>query len=451
MKTKLFLAFFAVILIALISNLIYRDLIIKDFEDYASSSKEDKLYWILASVEGGYSEAGWDIQSLHDSVHWAMMLGFDTEVLDTGGNKLIDSRAVLDSLSPSMKRRMERIIDINSAAGEFESYPLYQGGREIGAIGVRQMRRMGSIDNKEAIFKKRGEEFLLISFIIAGGGALLLSVLFTLFLSMPLKKMRKAVDAMAGGNFSVRLPVGSGDEIGRLSESFNFMAEALEREEALRKHLTSNITHELRTPLTIMKANVEAMIDGVVSDQEEGLGNIRVEVENLIRLIEGIEDITRAEASFFTGKDYTRINLPEFLSGIVSRMAPLAAEKGLDIKLVTKKTVNALADRYKLETIIRNLLSNAIKYTGTGGIGIDYGIRKQMLFIRITDSGPGIPEDRTALVFKKFYRGDDSNGTGIGLAIVKELAEVMGGRIDLKSAPGEGSVFTIWLPVKTWI
>ena len=99
----------------------------------------------------------------------------------------------------------------------------------------------------------------------------------------------------------------SHDEIGGLAQSFNFMAEALEREEALRKHLTSNIAHELRTPLSIMKANVEAMLDGVIDDHEQGIKNIRTEVEKLILLVQGIEDITKAEASFFTKKDYVEL------------------------------------------------------------------------------------------------------------------------------------------------
>jgi two-component system sensor histidine kinase BaeS len=132
------------------------------------------------------------------------------------------------------------------------------------------------------MFRQRGRAFLIISFAIAGGGALLLSVFFTLFLSRPLKRMKEAVVTMANRDFSVRLPVTSHDEIGSLSESFNFMAEALEREEALRKHLTSNIAHELRTPLSIMKANVEAML-GSYQRQCHGIRN-RDGVENLSAL-----------------------------------------------------------------------------------------------------------------------------------------------------------------------
>jgi signal transduction histidine kinase len=108
----------------------------------------------------------------------------------------------------------------------------------------------------------------------------------------------------------------------------------------------------------------------------------------------------------------------------------------------------SLTDPGKFETIILNILTNAIKNTETGGVWIDYGIDKQMFFIEIRDSGIGISEDNIQHVFKRFYRGDDSKGIGLGLAIVRELVDIMAGHIDLKSSAGEGSTFKIWLPLK---
>ncbi len=446
MRTKLFLAFLAVIIVALISNFIYENFVTEDFENYVDGAKEDKLYWILASVEGSYAAEGWDRQSLHDTVHWAMMLGFDLKITDSEEREIINSRAVEEHLTPSMKRRMEGIIDRSSAQGEFESYPLYQEGKEIGAMLVRQMKRKGSIDEKENIFKERGREFLIISFLIAGGGAVLLSVFFALFLSNPLNKMKRAVESMAKGDFSVRVPAGSKDEIGRLSESFNFMAEALEREEALRKHLTSNIAHELRTPLAVMKANVEGMIDGVVTDTREGIEHIAIEVDKLIRLVEGIEDITKAEASFFSRKNYSEAELSGLLSSFSATLMPLASEKGLSIDYAAGRPLHVFTDIYKLETIVQNILSNAIKNTEKGSISIQYGEEKNLFYIEIKDTGIGIPDDKKQLIFKRFYRGEGSQGIGLGLAIVKELVDVMGGSIEVKSSPGDGSAFRVWLP-----
>ena len=447
MKTKLFFAFIAVILSALISNLLFDKFIVKDFEDYVSGTKEDKLYWILATVEGSYSREKWDYRELHQAMHWSVMLGFDIKVEDTSGKEISSSRAVIAKLSPAMKRRMGGIVDLNSGEENYESYPLYLEGREIGMLFARELRRTGSVREKEAMFKKRGKEFLIISFAIAGGGSLILAVLFSLFLSRPLEKMKTAVESLAMGDFSARVSASSKkDELGRLAESFNFMAEALQREEALRKHLTSNIAHELRTPLTVMKANVEAMIDGVVANREEGLENIGMEVEKLVRLVEGIEDFTKAQASFFHGREIAELDLRVFISGIVTKLIPLATEKGLTMELVATGNPVVRSDPEKLERIIQNILTNAVKNTGSGGIWIDYGTEKHMFFVEIGDSGAGIPEERRDMVFQRFYRGDDSKGIGLGLAIVKELIDVMGGRIELKSKVGQGSVFKFWLP-----
>jgi two-component system sensor histidine kinase BaeS len=448
MRTKLFFAFLVVIAIALVSNLIFERFISEDFEDYVNGAKEDKLYWVLATFEGSYSNGKWDEAALHEAVRWATMLGFDVRITDNEGREVITSKGVMTMLSPSMRRRMEGIVDLNSAKGNYEHYPLYVEGREIGTMYARMLGRVGSVNEKEAIFRKRGKEFLITSFAVAGVGALFMAVIFSLFLARPLNRMKKALESFAKGDFSVRVVAGSeNDELGKLGESFNFMAEALEREEALRKHLTSNIAHELRTPLAIMKANVEAMIDGVVGNREQGLENIRMEVEKLISLVEGIEDMTKAEASFFSGRNYIEINLRKFLSDIAAKLMPLAAEKGLDLKIASDRPVRPFTDPDKLEKIVQNVLTNAIKNTGSGGITIEYGMDRDMFFVEVSDTGAGIPEDKMDMVFRRFYRGEDSKGIGLGLAIVKELVEVMGGRIDLKSRVGEGTVFRIWLPM----
>jgi two-component system sensor histidine kinase BaeS len=448
MRTKLFLAFLVVIVIALVSNLIFENFMARDFEDYVSGAKEDKLYWVLASVEGCYSDGEWDLIALHEAVHWATMLGFDVRVFDAGGLELISSGSLLPKLSPAMRRRLQGIVDFKSAKGAYEQYPLYVEGAEIGTMYARRLSRIGSVDEKEAMFKKRGREFLIMSFAVAGGGAVFIAVIFSLFLSRPLKRMKKAVEAFAAGDFSVRVDAGSKrDELGGLAGSFNFMAEALEREEALRKHLTSNIAHELRTPLAIMKANVEAMIDGVVENRDVGLENLRIETERLIGLVEGIEDITKAEASFFSGRELVDIDLYKFLTGMAAKLALLASEKGLEMKVLKEKSLHVMSDPEKLERILQNILTNAIRNTENGGISLEYGTGGEMFFVEVSDTGAGIPENRIDTVFKRFYRGEGSAGIGLGLAIVKELVEAMGGRVDLKSKVGEGSSFRVWLPL----
>jgi two-component system sensor histidine kinase BaeS len=485
MRTKLFAAFLSVIFLALISNLIFQWLIMRDFDDYVRGVREDHLYWVLASVEGSYQKDRWDMNLLNEAIHWAMMLGFEVMIKDARGQEVSDSHRVMEDLPESMRHRMASIIHLHSSGDRYEAFPLFIRGEEIGTMYVRPISIEGSVRIKEMVFKKRGRHFLMISFLIAGLSAIVMAIFLSLNLTRPLRRLKAAAEEIAEGNFKVRAEESLGkrrlagifekDEVERLSESFNYMARTLEKEDLLRQRLTSNIAHELRTPLTIMKANIEAILDGVVTDVTSGLKNIRSEIERLQRLIEGIEDLARAEASFIKKGEVTSINLRELLLNIISSMSPLFKEKGLTIKMVEERDLYVVTDTEKIESIIRNILSNSLKYTEEGGVKIDYGYKEgrkgerkdRNFFIEITDTGIGISEEDRERVFRRFQRLNEDihkdknmrycslntsihsplqEGLGLGLAIVKELVEVMGGKIILKSQIGEGTTFRIELP-----
>jgi two-component system sensor histidine kinase BaeS len=450
MRTKLFFAFLVVIVIALISNLIFERLIMNDFDEYIKGTREDHLYWVLGSIEGSYQDGAWNMNSLSEAVHWSMMLGFDIRVEDREDREIINSRMVAEALPPAMKRRMESIVHSHSAEGEYEKYPLYIEGTELGTLYARPLKKEGPVKVKWAIFKERGRNFLIISFLFAGVSAVALAVFLSLYLSLPLRRLKLAAEGVAKGDFSIRVKAVSKDEIGRLSESFNYMAEALEKEELLRKRLTSNIAHELRTPLAVMKAQTEAMIDGVMENRGEGLENIRNEIEKLTMLVEGIEDLTKAEASFFSRGGYRRIDLREFLKGIESSMEPIFQEKGLRFSVADKGEADVVADLDKLERILKNVISNSLKYTEKGGVSVDYGRNDEEFFVEVLDTGIGIPEDEVSKIFKRFYRGRGASGkgVGIGLALVKELVDVMGGRVEVRSKMAAGTAIRVWLPDK---
>ncbi len=463
MRAKLFLAFLAVILISLVSSLLFGRLIMRDFEEYERGTREDHLYWVLATIEGSFQDKKWNMTSLADSIHWGMMLGFDVKVEDNEGREVLNSQDVMASLPLAMKRRIESIVRMHPEKSKFEEYPLYSEGEEIATLHIRPLMRNGRSKVKEDIFMKRGRYFLIVSFVISGAGAVAMALFFSLSLSRPIKRLKEAADRVARGDFSVRLHLGPethrrknrfqgflhADELSSLSERFNYMAETLEREETLRKRLTSNIAHELRTPVAVMKAQAEAMIDGVIEDKAQGLATISSEIENLARLIEGIEDLTKAEASFFSESEYGMLNLKEFLQGIVYAMEPIFHEKGLGLTLVEEDSIDAVTDAGKLERIIKNILSNSHKYTERGGVLITYGREGGEFFIEIKDTGRGIPEEEVTRIFTRFYRvhNESGSGAGIGLAIVKELVAIMRGRIDVRSKAAEGTTFRLWFPL----
>ncbi|MBI4849061.1 MAG: HAMP domain-containing histidine kinase [Nitrospirae bacterium] len=446
MRTKLFIAFIFLILFALLSNIVFERLIMRDFDEFMEGTKEDQIYWILASVEGSYKSSAWDHQSLHESLHWGLMLGFESIVEDAAGNNILTSTDVVFNMDSYMLGRMKEFLKLPAGKGDFSWYPLYVEGKEIGKLHLRPLERLGEIPLKEEIFRKRGREFLIISFLIAGGGALLLSVLFTMFLSKPVRRLTIAAEKIAKGEFSIqKLKVHRKykDEIDKLTETFTYMAEALKKEDLLRKHLTSNITHELRTPLTIIKGNLEAVEDGVMSDPNEVLRTMKSEIQRMISLVEGIEDITRAEASFFKRGDMEEINLSDFVGSVAGGMKKLIEDKGLSLK-TSGPSVIVRTYPDKLHIILKNLLTNAFKYTGSGGITIKWDRQNaEGFYISVEDTGKGVGPENITRIFERFYKGDDSGGQGLGLAIVKELTEVIGGKVEVQSAPGKGSRFTV--------
>ncbi len=451
MRTKLFLSFLLIILIALLSNFVFERLIINDFNEYVSGSKEDRIYWVMASVEGSYRGGSWDETLLRDSMHWAIMLGFESYLTDMKGKEVISTTDVLSHLSPTMLRRMASLFELPTGYGEFTWYPLFVEGKEIGKIYFRPLKRRGYLPLKEEIFRKRGRQFLLISFAIAGGGALFLSIAFSFFLSRPLRQLTAIAEAVAEGDFSRRTNLkesrlirifGRKDEIERLSETFNYMVSALEKEDRLRKHLTTNIAHELRTPLTVVKGNLEAIEDGIITDINQALTGIKKEIDRIIELVQGIEDVTQAEASFFKKGKKQDINLKEFLKDIVSTYQHPVTEKGIQLSLKgPSMVVRTYPD--KLQIIIKNLVSNAYRYTDRGSIEVSWGKTERGFYIKVQDTGRGMDEKELSRIFDRFYKGEGSPGRGIGLSIVKELVDVLDGVIDVQSSPGKGTAFRV--------
>jgi signal transduction histidine kinase len=276
-----------------------------------------------------------------------------------------------------------------------------------------------------------------------------MSILFTIFLSNPLRHLNVSARKIAGGDFSVQEPLPHKrlpDEIDELTENFNFMADALRREDALRKHLTSNIAHELRTPLTIIKGNLEAIEDGVMSDTGKVMENVTSEIQRITSLVEGIEDVTRAEASFFKKGSTEHVDLKEFIGSIIEGMREMIQEKGLYVKTEGPSiSVETYPD--KLHIILKNLLSNSYKFTKRGGITVSWDAVNDDgtsgFLLSVKDTGAGMNKDEASKVFNRFYKSAASGGKGLGLAIVKELVEVMDGTIAVESKPGHGTRFEI--------
>ena len=288
---KFLILLFAVSVVALSAAFILRELMIRDFREYLEGEREDRVYWITADIERTYEKyRGWKQEVLSEDAVWALMLGFDMRILDTSGAVVMDTEKALASLSPLVKSRVLAVYELTSEARKEPHipYPLFLAGKEIGRLEVRFLK-----PKKESIFVKRSNKFLLLSLLVLGGLALALSVIVSRRLTQPLKRLSSTAASISEGDLKARVVVFSRDEIGRLSETFNRMAQALETQESLRKKLIANVAHELRTPLGAMRGELEGMMDGLIPADKQQIQSLHEETGRLRNILDGMEELVR--------------------------------------------------------------------------------------------------------------------------------------------------------------
>lgn len=447
MRTKIFLAFILIILTILFSNFLFESLIIDDFDNYHSSIKDDQIFWIITSIKSSYHNEQWDFDGLSESMHWAMMLGFNAKMLDKNGLQIISSNDIMDSLSPAMKTQMKDLFHISlSQDKNMKTYPVFVNPNKVGTLLIEPFPQK-HIKERELAFKEKTRNFLIISILIATTGAIIMLIILLKYLANPIINLKLASENIAKGDFKTRVDYTSSDEIGVLSKTFNQMAETLQKEEKLRKHLMSNIAHELRTPLTIIKSQIETFSEGIITDTKKTIKNIQEETERLISLVKGIEDITFAEASFFEKNNLSKVNIKDLFANLSDEFSILFKEKGLSINLLNTEDIIVSVDIEKFKKIIRNLFSNSLKFTNKGGVSISYWIENNKLFIEISDTGKGIAHDELPFIFNRFHKSDKSlGGLGLGLSIVKELINAIKGSIEITSKINQGTTVKLYLP-----
>jgi signal transduction histidine kinase len=267
----------------------------------------------------------------------------------------------------------------------------------------------------------------------------------------PLAKVMAAADAVAEGDFSVRVPERGSGEFGRLSRSFNRMVSELEQADLQRRNLTADVAHELRTPLHIMQGNLEGIADGVYEADEEQIERLLGETRQLARLVEDLRTLSMAEAGQLPMK-WEMVDLQELLADVATSFSGQAESAGVDLSYaVTGSTgeTKIQGDAGRLDQVLSNLVANALDHTPPGGkIRIQAACQGDRITIDVSDMGSGIPAEDLPNIFDRFWRGESrrQGGSGLGLAIAKHLVQAHGGEISVESQLGQGTTFTINLP-----
>lgn len=230
----------------------------------------------------------------------------------------------------------------------------------------------------------------------------------------------------------------------------------IRRHERVQEEFLSNVSHELRTPLTAIRTTAEALMSGAKNDTvllDRFLATILREVDRLSNLVGDLTEIVRI-SSGMTMTEKSDCDAADIVSQAVEVVRPLAKQKNIEISIDLPEQLVVYCDGTQMVHAVRNLVDNAVKYTPEGGkVSVSAGINGDKFYVRVCDTGIGIPQGEVRRIFERFYRVDKARsrqygGTGLGLSIVKEIVESHGGEVTVETELGKGSTFTIFLPLR---
>lgn len=323
-------------------------------------------------------------------------------------------------------------------------------GRTVGQLGVEPSQRPS--DAMAFAFLEQLRSSLWLIVLVAVALSALAAVLLARHFRLPILQLADGAGALAGGRFDVRLPGTRSDELGELARHFNALAGQLESAESARRQWVADTSHELRTPLAVLRAQLEALQDGVRSATPETLEAMLRQVLALNKLIDELYALARADVGALDCQAVP-LDLWALASSHAQGFAARLQAAGLALELGAAPAVPVvLADPDRLRQVLDNLVENSLRYTAPGGRirlhAQDDGKRLQLI---IDDSAPGVPDEALARLAERFFRVDASRsrahgGAGLGLALCRRILEAQGGSLAFAHSPLGGLRVILSLP-----
>ena len=325
------------------------------------------------------------------------------------------------------------------------SAPMRSGTRTVGMLQV-STRSGGPFAHNEHTLARSLDRNHIVASVVSLFAALFATLVLSLALTRPLTRIGEAARRIRDGDLDTRLVPRGSSEMRQIATTLTSLADTLSEEEQLRRQTVGDLAHELRTPVACLLSYIEAAQDGVL-DLDDNLNGMHTETLRLARLLNDLSQLADAEQPrlFLTLQP---VNLADIAQAQSSLFAERFAEAGIEVTTSCEAApVNGDTDR--LAQVVANLLSNALAYTNTGGrVAITTRVVRDESVLEMRDTGIGIPAELLPHIFTRFWRGDRSRsrttgGAGIGLAIVAAIVRHHGGRIDVSSSEGEGTIFTV--------
>lgn len=377
------------------------------------------------------------------------------EIIDAGGRVLMDSIGI-------MPPEDEKMADVEEAMkngrGSWTGRVSYDNEGVMAVSGILKsqdktigaLRFITSLREVNRDVDRVSQVFIVIGLIVAAA-SVLISLLLAETIVGPLKEVTGVAGKMAAGDFQIQSKKRYNDEIGKLSDTLNYMADEIVNRDRLKNEFISSVSHELRTPLTSIKGWAVTLSEGNPDDREllfDGLGIIEKESDRLTAMVEELLDFSK----FISGKVTIRkewVNPTDIINQIVKQLSPRADREGVNFDMVVETGLPQInTDENRLKQVFINILDNAFRFTGAGGrVAFCAVYRDNAAVFTIKDTGCGIPPDELPNVKEKFFKGRNSkSGNGIGLSICDEIIKLMGGSFNIKSEVNIGTEVIITLP-----
>ena len=404
------------------------------FADYLDARAADATVRAAQLAQETYVDGGdrWQATGLDRLAHEFALTGYDFR-LSSRGRVLLDTTRPRD---PSITLALVGAANVRGAQGtpvaRLETFALPGGGSTPA----------------DADFRRDLDRAHLVAALIAAALAITIGMIVAGRLAGPLRRLASAAGRLGRDEPRVGMREEGPPEVRAVAGALAELADDLERQQRSRRQLAQDLAHELRTPLTLVQSRIEAMQDGVVPFDSDGLAALHMEVLRLSRLISQIETLAEAEARP-RPLVIRSVALDVVAGENRDALGPSFEHAGLTLRL-DLHPAPARADLDATRQIIGNLLSNALKYTPQGGT-VTIATRREAgaAVLLVTDTGPGIDASDPARVFDRFYRTAAArardDGAGLGLAIARQLAVAQGGSLDVSST-GAGTVFTLRVP-----
>ena len=462
-KFKIWLTFVVTLVVSLAAMVALTHISLrKSFLEYTSQQAVDRLQFLEAAVIEIYERDG-SLAVLNKNNRLWKRLTYQTfrEYLYQREQRALSNNEAPPGNQADERKFIEHLILTDTESTLIVGQPsknkeyswrrLVAGEQTLALIGyVRPQDFIRPVDR--LFLSKQQQAFAILGTVIffASFG---IALMVSRWLTKPLGELSRGAKTLMRGDFNVHITRDTSDELGQLCKNFNELAKTLSANETARKQWVADISHEMRTPLSVIKAQIEAMEDGIRPATPENLALLKSKIDSLNSLINDLYELSLSDLGALT---YTKepVNVAELVDELAMDYKLRADAMGIVLNLhsTLSKKAQLVCDRNRIHQLLRNLLENSLRYTDSPGhIHITAHQTKSSICIDVEDSAPGVADSELAKIFERLYRVEASRnratgGAGLGLSICKNIVEAHQGSIRAANSSLGGVAISIHLP-----